>query len=59
MRTEAVVNFQGQPGYLTKGKVIFKLAKLLICIFKVLPSKCTPRKNGLLSILFYWIDCET
>lgn len=32
MRTEAVVNSQGQTGYLTKGKVLFKL-KLWIFVF--------------------------
>ena len=36
MRTEAVVNSQGQTGYLTKGKVLF----MLKYIFNIYLSKC-------------------
>lgn len=58
MRTEAVVNSQGKTGYLTNGKVIFKL-KLLIYIYLMFIFQNIHQENDFLSILFYGIEFET
>lgn len=57
MKTKAVVNSQGETGYLTNGKVIFKL-KLLIYIYLMFIFQNIHQENDLLSILFYRIEFE-